>query len=139
MVDANAEVLQAGDFNYLAIANPKLAPYGKGAKQVLQHYKLWGSLGAKLVRGENISQAYHFVNSKNAELGFIAYSQIKKPDHKIVGSYYLVPQSIYEPIRQQAVLLTSGKVARDFFTFLKGNTARAIIKSFGYGIEVDAG
>ena len=100
-----AKVLTDGNFYYLAIANPKLAPYGRAAKEVLQSRGLWQAMQGKTVRGENIGQAFQFVKSGNAELGFIAYSQVKLPGQPVTGSYWLVPQELYTPIEQQAVLL----------------------------------
>lgn len=131
-VDSKGEVLKEKNFNHLSIANPKIAPYGKAAKEVLQALKLWGSLGRKAVRGENIGQAFQFVKSENAQLGFIAYSQIKQMDQKIQGSYWDIPESLYAPINQQAVLLKDNDIARSFLTFIKTNKSQAIIRDFGY-------
>lgn len=133
-VDAQGEVLNKGEFRHLALANPKLAPYGKAAEQVLQARGLGESLQGRLVRGENIGQAFQFVRSGNAELGFVAYSQIKNPDVPVSGSFWVVPQPLYTPIEQQAVLLKEGKVARAFLTFVKSEESLEIIHSFGYDI-----
>lgn len=132
-VDAEANVLKQNLFRHLAIANPKLAPYGVAAQQVLQAHGLWESLKNKTVRGENIGQAFQFVSSGNAELGFIAYSQIKRPGHAITGSWWQVPESLYTPIAQQAVLLKDSEAARAFMAFVKSDKSLAIIHSFGYG------
>ena len=139
LIDGSEAVLLKGEFSHLAMANPALAPYGKAARQVLQHYKLWNTLRPRLVRGESISQAFHFVASGNTPLGLVAYSQIKKPEQKILGSYWLIPQDIYQPIYQQAVLLTSNKVAKSFVDFIKGDSAQNIIKRFGYEVITHAG
>ena len=133
-VDAAGKVLASGDFQRLAIANPKLAPYGKAAQQVLQSKGLWKVLQRRLVRGESIGQAYQFVRSGNAELGFVAYSQIKQPGYNNTGSYWLVPQDLYYPIEQQAVLLKENIAARDFLSFLLKPEIKKIIRQYGYDV-----
>lgn len=133
-VDASGDVLQQAKFRFLALANPKLAPYGKAAQQVLQQRGEWHSLRKRMVRGENIAQAYQFVKSGNAQLGFVALSHIKRPGKAIEGSFWLVPESLYDPIEQQAVLLKDNDTARDFLDFVKNNEAQTIIKGFGYGV-----
>ena len=97
-VDSKGEVLNKKDFRYLAIANPKLAPYGKSAEEALRSLKLWTNLKERLVQGENIAQTFQFVSSGNAKLGFVAYSQIMNSDHSTDGSFWEVPKSIYKPI-----------------------------------------
>ena len=121
------------NFRHLAIANPKLAPYGKAAMEILQARGVWDTLKSRTVRGENISQTFQFVNSYNAELGFVAYSQIKHAKHSVNGSWWQIPQSLYSPIEQQAVLLKQNQAARDFLSFIKSNESLEIIRSFGYG------
>ena len=133
-VDIEGEVLAYGEYQRLAIANPKLAPYGKAAQQVLQSKGLWEVLQQRLVRGESIGQAYQFVRSGNAELGLIAYSQIKQPGHTNTGSYWLIPQALYQPIDQQAVLLKENEVARSFMSYLQTQEVKKIITKFGYDI-----
>ena len=132
LVDPKGTMPKDGTFRYLSIANPKLAPYGRATEEVLQVSGLWKSLQRKMVRGENIGQALQFVRSGNAELGFVAYSQIKRPGHLVNGSYWEVPQSLYTPITQQAVLLKEGRAARDFIAFMHSEEARATIRSYGY-------
>ena len=133
-IDPDGIVLKLGKFRHLAIANPKLAPYGVAAREVLQSQGLWEELQGNMVRGENISQALQFVKSGNAELGFIAYSQIKHPAHPVEGSYWDVPQSLYSPIEQQAVLLKDSTTARDFISFVKSAESMQILRNFGYGV-----
>ena len=133
-VDLKGEVLKSKDFRYLAIANPKLAPYGKAAEEVLKSLNIWSGLGERLVRGENIAQTFQFVSSGNAKLGFVAYSQIKSPDLSISGSFWEVPQSIYRPIEQQAVLLRDSSLAREFLSFVKSDESLSIIYESGYGL-----
>ena len=134
LVDAEGRVLTAGDFRYLALANPKLAPYGRAAKQVMRAKDVWVALQNRKVRGENIGQTFQFVDSGNAELGFVAYSQIKRPGASVEGSYWIPPQSLYSPIEQQAVLLRNNTIAREFLNFVKSDQGREII--FGYGYDV---
>ena len=133
VVEAGGEVLDEGTFRHLAVANPKLAPYGKAAREVLQKRGLWRNLSRRMVRGENIGQAFQFVKSGNAELGFVALSQIRNPNQPISGSYWVVPQSLHSPIRQQAVLLKDKTAARAFLDFVTREPALAIIRDFGYG------
>ncbi|MCI0653200.1 MAG: molybdate ABC transporter substrate-binding protein [Methylococcaceae bacterium] len=131
-VDPEGKVLQKQEFRHLAIANPKLAPYGKAAQEVLQGLGRWDALQDRIVLGENIEQAFQFVESGNAELGFMANSQIKRPDHPIAGSFWEVPQSLYSPIEQQAVLLNDSEAARAFLSFVQNDESRTIIQAFGY-------
>ena len=133
-VDLQGKVLNKKDFRYLAIANPKLAPYGKSAEEVLKSLKIWSNLKGRLVRGENIAQTFQFVSSGNAKLGFVAHSQIRSPDHTTGGSFWEVPQSIYRPIEQQAVLLKDSALAREFLSFVKSDESLSIIYESGYGL-----
>jgi len=133
-VDSEGGVLSHGSFEHLAIANPKLAPYGRAAREVLQSRSLWNEMKQKAVRGENIGQAFQFVSSGNAELGFVAYSQVKNIDKPIQGSYWEVPQSLYTPIAQQAVLLTNNEAGRSFISYIKSKPALKIISNQGYEI-----
>ena len=132
-VDAGGRVLEQKQFRYIAAANPKLAPYGKAAKEVLQARGLWQGLRSQMVRGENIGQTYQFVKSGNAELGFVAASQVKRPGYTIKGSMWEVPQSLYTPIEQQAVLLRGSSAAQAFMTYVKSSESRQVISGFGYG------
>ncbi|MGD8567435.1 MAG: molybdate ABC transporter substrate-binding protein [Gammaproteobacteria bacterium] len=133
-VDSNGKVLAAGEFNRLSIANPKLAPYGKAAQQVLQAMGLWQKVQSKLVFGENINQAFQFVMSGNAKLGFVALSQLVSLDKEQQGSYWIADPSTYQPIEQQAVLLTNNRTAGDFMEFVRGSEASVIIRQAGYNI-----
>lgn len=135
-VDNKGEVLSRSNFNHLSIANPKVAPYGAAAVETLKALGLHDKLQTKLVMGENIAQAHQFVATGNAELGFVAYSQIIK-DGKIEGSAWVVPEKLYSPIRQDAALLNKGKdnkAAIAFVEFLKSTKARDIIRSYGYSL-----
>ena len=131
-------VLQQGDFEYIAIANPKTAPYGQAAVQILKGLHLWKQLQDRLVFGENIGQAFQFVFTNNAQLGFVALSQALDPKFKSMGSRWDVPTHLYDPLTQQAVLLIRGQhndAAKAFLAYIKGKTAKDLIESFGYGTE----
>lgn len=134
-IDAKGSVLKANSFTHLSIANPKLAPYGAAAREALEKMGRWRALEPKIVFGESIAQAYQFVATGNAELGFVAFSQIQ--DLKgIKGSYWMIPQELYSPLKQDAILLKKGEnnaAAKQFLTFLKSKAAKAIIVEFGYG------
>lgn len=134
VVDGKGAVLR-GSYNRLAIADPRLAPYGMAAQETLQNLGLWNGLQARLVRGENITQAYQFTATGNAELGFVALSQITKEGKITSGSSWLVPSQLYNPIRQSAVQLSAAKdpvASRAFLEFMRGEQALAVIRSFGY-------
>jgi molybdate transport system substrate-binding protein len=136
-VDDKGEVLKSGKFEHLSVANPKLAPYGLAATETLKALGLAEALQPKIVLAESIGQAQQFVVSGNAELGFVAYSQIHKDGKLIDGSYWLVPAKHYSQIRQNAVVLTKGKgsAAVDALAgFLKSKSAADIIKSYGYDL-----
>lgn len=137
VVDAKADVLRKGAFNKLALANPKLAPYGKAAIEVLTGMGLLNTLTPKFVLGENIAQTWQFVSTGNAELGFVALSQVMQDGKISKGSAWVVPAKLHTPIRQDAVILNSGKdnpAAVALLKYLQGDKARAIIKSYGYEI-----
>lgn len=134
-VDDGGKVLAKGAFQHLAIANPKLAPYGAAAVEALTALGLLPALRPKLVEGENIAQAMQFVSSGNAELGFVALSQVRIPGQAATGSYWLVPQRLYTPIRQDVVWLKQGQTnpaARALFDYLKSPAAKTVIRDFGY-------
>ncbi len=126
------ETLRAGAFTKLSIANPTAAPYGAAAVETLKALKLYETLQPKIVQGANIAQTFQFIETGNAELGFIALSQLAGNPG---GSRWLAPQTLYAPIRQDAVLLKKGaanEAATAFLSFLKGPEARAIIAKYGY-------
>lgn len=134
-VDAQANVLKTGTFKYLAIANPKLAPYGLAAVQTMEKLGVAQSLEPRFVQGENIGQTYQFVASGNAALGFVALSQVMVDGKISKGSAWRVPAELHDAIRQDAVLLNSGKdnpAAQSLMQYLKGDKARAVIRSYGY-------
>jgi molybdate transport system substrate-binding protein len=136
-VDAKGEVLRKGQFGKLAIASPKLAPYGAAAIEVLTKQGLLATLTPKFVQGENISQTFQFISTGNAELGFVALSQVMKEGKISSGSAWIVPGTMHSPIRQDAVLLGTGKdnaAARALLMYLKSDKAKKIIRSYGYDI-----
>ena len=132
-VDANGRVLENGTFRFLSIANPELAPYGAAAREVMMARGVWAALQGRLVQGQDIGQAYSFVYTGNAELGFVAYAQVKKPGAPVEGSFWLVPERLHAPIEQQAVLLKDVPAARAFIEFTKSPAALEIIRGYGYG------
>ena len=137
LVDTNGEILKTGKFDKLALANPKLAPYGAAAMQVLEKLNLTKQLGPKLVEASNIGQTFQFVSSGNAALGFVALSQVFENGKLKEGSGWVVPSNMYSPIKQDAVLLTSGKAnvaAQALLQYLRSDKAKAIIVSFGYDL-----
>ena len=137
LVKDGAAALRDGKFSRLAIAEPKAAPYGAAAKQVLEHLGLWKSLSPRIVRGQSITQTYQYVASGNAQLGFVALSQIAMLPPKRKGSQWLVPQSFYTPIQQQIVLLkkaANDAEAKAFYDYLKSPKAEKIIREYGYEI-----
>ena len=136
-VDDQGAVLKKSQFQHLAIANPKTAPYGAAAMEVLTHLNLLDAVQPKLVTGENIAQAHQFVATGNAQLGFVALSQVMENGKLTGGSGWPVPTKLYEPIRQDAVILAKGKdqpAAEALMKYLKGRKATAIIKSYGYDL-----
>lgn len=133
-IEDGTVVLQQGEFRFLAIANPKTAPYGRAAQQALEAMGIWTRLKDRTVRGENITQAYQYVASGNAELGLVALSHVIDT-HKVGGHYWLVPQHMHQAIEQQAVLLVRSrekKAARQMMDYLGSEEAQWLIKRFGY-------
>lgn len=136
-VDPNGDVLVEGTFRYLALASPGLAPYGRAAEEVLRTRDLLEALDGRIVRGENISQAYQFVASGNAELGFVACSQVKLRTGSRNGSCWVVPETLHAPIEQQLVLLRDSQAGRELLEFLAGPSAARAIAEAGYGPDAD--
>ncbi len=135
LVDAHGAVLSKGSFNHLAIANPKLAPYGAAAVETLKALGLEERLNSKLVQGDNIAQTYQFVATGNAELGFVALSQVASPVKPSTGSSWVVPAKLYTPILQDAVLLKKGEghaAASALMNYLRSDKAKAVIRAYGY-------
>lgn len=131
-VDPSGVVLQTASFRYLAIANPLHAPYGKAAMQVLKRQPGFATLQTKLVRGENVAQAFQFVRSGNAELGLLAYSQIKNIPVPQQGSFWLIPQNLYTPVEQQLVLLKDSAAGKQWLVFMQSEGVLEILRKYGY-------
>jgi len=135
LVDAKGEVLRAHNFEKIAVADPKLAPYGAAAMEVLDKLGVRQVLQAKIVQGENISMAYQWVSTGNAQLGFVALSQIMTDGSIAYGSSWVVPTTLHAPIRQDAVALKNSRdniAVTTLLAYLQGDKAKSIIKSFGY-------
>lgn len=135
LVDEKAAVLLRNEFKYLAIAAPKLAPYGAAAMQTLTKIGMLPFLQAKLVTGESIGQTFSMISSGNAELGFVAMSQVFENNKLKSGSAWVVPAHLHSALKQDAVLLARGKsnpAALQLMTFMKSGQTRAILNSFGY-------
>jgi molybdate transport system substrate-binding protein len=138
-VDEQGEILKKGGFTKLAIANPKLAPYGAAAVEVLNHLGVMHQVKPKIVEGANIAQTFQFVFSENAELGFVALSQVYENGKLKQGSGWRVPNSMYSPIKQDAILLNSGRdnpAALALMQYLQSNAAKRVIQDFGYELEI---
>lgn len=136
LVDDKGEILRQGKFAHLAIPNPKIAPYGMAARQALQKMNLWQMLEPKVVYGQDLNQTFQMIATGNAELGFVALSQLKaaRPGDR----FWSPPADLYAPIRQDAILLARAKdnaAARAFLAFLKTPRGLEMIESFGYGVE----
>jgi len=134
-VDAQGQVLKTGAFNKLALAAPKLAPYGVAAMETLTRLGLQDTLSTKIVQGESIGQTFSFISTGNAELGFVALSQVMDQGQIKSGSAWVVPASLHSPLRQDAALLTHGKnnpAATALLNFLKTDKIKAIIRLYGY-------
>jgi molybdate transport system substrate-binding protein len=134
-LDQKGQILTNGKFNKLALANPKLAPYGQAALQVLQNLNLQEKLNTRLVKGESVAQVFQYLVSGNAELGFVALSQTIKLADGSKGSSWVVPTELYQPIRQDAVLLkgkTYSPANEQLMAFMHSEEALRIIRDFGY-------
>jgi molybdate transport system substrate-binding protein len=130
-------ILEKGGFKHLSLADPKLAPYGTAAIEVLTNKNLLDKLQPLFVVGENISQAHQFISTGNAELGFVALSQVAENGKFSSGSGWIVPQNFYAPIKQNAVLLKTGEenpAAKALLDYLKTAPAKAIIQKYGYDL-----
>ncbi|MEY4766584.1 MAG: hypothetical protein RI907_3257 [Pseudomonadota bacterium] len=137
-VDKDGEALKKGQYNRLAVANPKLAPYGAAGMEALKALGLLASAQPKIVQGDNIAQTFQFVATGNADMGFVALAQVAAPDKPAGGSYWLVPEKLYSPIRQDAVLLSKGAgrpAAKALLAYLRSDAAQEVIKAYGYGLR----
>ena len=136
-VDDKGDVLRNGKFDRIAVANPKLAPYGAAAVETLTKLGLLETMKPKFVQGENISQTYQFIATENAQLGFVALSQVYADGRLKEGSAWIVPADRHQPIKQDAVLLTVGKdnaAATALLGYLRSDKIKTVIRSFGYDL-----
>jgi len=137
LVDDRGEVLRSGTFQRIALANPKLAPYGAAAVETMNKLGVLQALQPRFVQGENIAQTYQFVFSENAQLGFVALSQVYADGKIAQGSAWMVPDNLHAPIQQDAILLKKGgasPAAVALMQFLRGERAKALIRTYGYGL-----
>ena len=135
LVDDAGQVLKTGNFQRIALANPKLAPYGLAAVETLTQLGILQTLQAKIVQGDNIAQTYQFVFTENAQLGFVALSQVYADGKISQGSAWIVPSQLHSPLQQDALLLNPGKnnsAAAALMNYLKTDKAKQIIRAFGY-------
>jgi molybdate transport system substrate-binding protein len=135
LVDGQGEILRSGRFDRIAIANPKLAPYGAAAMEVLGRMGLIEAIRPRIVQGDNINQTWQFVATGNASLGFVALSQVQLDGRIAEGSGWIVPENLHEPIRQDAVLLKTGKdsqAAAALLQYLRSEAARSVMRAYGY-------
>ncbi len=136
-VDDKGEVLRTSGFKKIAIADPKLAPYGAAALEVIERMKVQANVLPKLVQGESIGQVFQFVSSENAQLGFVALSQIWFEGRITQGSAWVVPPNLHKPLKQDAILLNPGKdnaAALALLQYLQSHRAQNIIRSYGYAL-----
>lgn len=137
LVDDKGEVLRSGAFQRIALANPKLAPYGVAAMETMTQLGVAQALQPRFVQGENIAQTYQFVFTENAQLGFVALSQVYADGKIAQGSAWVVPDTLHAPIQQDAILLKKAgdsPAATALMQFLRGERAKALIRSYGYGL-----
>jgi len=135
LVDDKGEVLRTGAFQRIALANPKLAPYGAAAMETMTKLGVLQALQPRFVQGENIAQTYQFVSTENAQLGFVALSQVYADGKIVQGSAWMVPDTLHAPIQQDAILLKKGgdnPAAAALMQFLRGERAKSLIRAYGY-------
>lgn len=138
LVDEKGQVLRGKNIQRIALANPKLAPYGVAAWETMTALGLLEELKPKMVQGDNIAQTYQFISTQNAQVGFVALSQVFANGQLTSGSAWIVPPHLYKPIRQDVILLKNGKdnsAAKALLIYLKGEKAKAVMKSYGYLTE----
>ena len=138
LIDAKGEFLSTGRFDRIAIANPKLSPYGLAAVEVIEKLGLTQAIKPKAIEASNITQAHQFVASGNAEIGFVALAQVAEGGKIKSGSGWIIPESLHSPIQQDLVLLQRGKTnpaAQQLIEFLRSENAKAVIRSYGYALR----
>ena len=135
LIDTKGEILKTSRFDRIAIANPKLSPYGAAAMEVIERLGLTQAMQPKIVEAANITQAHQFVASGNAVIGFVALAQVSEGSTIKDGSGWIVPEPLHSPIQQDLILLARGKAnpaARQLIEFLRSDAAKAVIRSYGY-------
>lgn len=135
VVDEKGAILNRGNFDYLAYANPLLSPYGLATKETLTKLTMWNAMQKKLKKPDDVTQAYQLAATENVDLAFIALSQVMRDGRISSGSWWLVPPELHSPIRQSAVLLSGSNeqaAAKALLAFLKGDKAKAVMRGFGY-------
>lgn len=138
LVTRAGESIDVNDDGKIAIANPKTAPYGEAAREVMEKLGVWRQVQGRLIQGDSISQTHQFVGSGNVPMGFVALAQVALLPDGEAGSRWIIPQEMYTPLEQQAVLLEKGvdnAAAKALHAYLQGDTARAIIERYGYGLK----
>jgi molybdate transport system substrate-binding protein len=134
-LDGLARLVKAGTVGRFAIANPDVAPYGRAAEAVLKKRGLWAAIRPQLVMGDTIAQAAQFATTGNATGGLVAYSLVLGPGFADRGKYAVIPEDEHPPLRQRMVLLKRASAAAEqFYAYVSGNTARAILRRHGYGV-----
>lgn len=137
LIDDQGKLLKSKRYQHLAIANPKLAPYGSAAIETLSKLGVLQDVETKFVQGENIAQTYQFVASGNATLGFVALSQVMVDGKIAKGSAWVVPAHLHTPLRQDAILLQKGKdnaAVSAFFAYLRSDNAKQTMRAYGYEV-----
>jgi molybdate transport system substrate-binding protein len=140
LVDDKGAVLNKGNFNMLAIANPRFSPYGTAAKETLGKLTMWNSIQEKLAKGESVTETYQLAATEKTDLAFISLAQVMRNGKVSKGSWWLVPSELHNPIRQSAVLLNGAKekvAAKEFLAFLKSAKAKTVMLEFGYELARD--
>jgi molybdate transport system substrate-binding protein len=138
LVDDQGNILKTQRFQHLAIANPKLAPYGAAAVETLSNLGVLQEIKPKFVQGENIAQTYQFVASGNAPLGFVALSQVMVEGKIAKGSAWVVPAHLHAPLRQEAIVLQKGKdnaAVSALFNHLRSDNAKQVMRAYGYDVQ----
>ena len=138
LVDDQGNILKTQRFQHLAVANPKLAPYGVAAVEALNKLGLLQEVKPKFVQGENIAQTYQFVASGNAPLGFVALSQVMVEGKIANGSAWVVPAHLHAPLRQEAIVLQKGKdnaAVGALFNHLRSDNAKQVMRAYGYEVQ----
>lgn len=137
LVDGQGDILRSGQFQRIAVANPKLAPYGAAAIETMTKLGVLKAVQSKLIQGENIAQTYQFVATENAQLGFVALSQVMADGQITQGSAWVIPSDLHSPIKQNAILLTQGNdnpAATALMNFLRSDKAKLLMRAYGYAL-----